>query len=171
MQQVPEEFTKYCIFLADLKVKDALDIGVYRGRSAYFICAVLMRNNPKLQYEMVDIDDKLDHFEEYSEVLPALHRGIPKTSAEYRGKAYDYVFIDAEHTYDAAIVDYENVGKYANVLMGFHDIYAHEYDSYNGGTVRLWNEVLKRESGNEYKTFSEYPNRWMGIGCILKKKG
>jgi len=53
-------------------------------------------------------------------------------------------------------------------LAGFHDVYAHEYDDENGGTVRMWQEVMQREQGNECRVFSKYPDRWMGIGCVRK---
>ncbi len=169
MQQIPEEFTDYCLLLADLKVKTAIDIGVYRGRTSYFACAVLMRNNPELEYTLVDIEDRLNYFDEYAKVLPALKKAIPSTSADYTGKSYDYVFIDADHSYDASIADYNNVGQYASVFAGFHDVYAHEYDDENGGTVRMWQEVMQREQGNECRVFSKYPDRWMGIGCVRKR--
>ena len=127
-----------------------------------------MRKNPNLTYYLVDIEDRLDHFEDYQEILPSLCKRIPQSSGNYKGKQFDYVFIDADHTYDGSIADYENVGKYAKVLVAFHDIYAHEYDACNGGTVRTWKEVLEREAGNEIYTFSKHPNEWMGIGCVMK---
>ena len=169
MQQIPEEFAEYCIKLSDVKVKNAIDIGVYRGRTSFFICAVLMRNNPEMTYLLVDIDDKLDHYEEYAGLLPSLRKSIPSTSKDYLGTSFDYVFIDADHSYDASISDYENVGKNAKVIVAFHDIYAHEYAGENGGTVRMWREVMEREQGNKIFTFSKYPDRWMGIGAVIKK--
>lgn len=169
LQQMPEEFAEYCVYLSDLKIKTAIEIGVYRGRSSYFICAILLRNNPELKYVLVDIEDRLDHFDEFSMILPALQKKIPSSSEDYKGLEFDYVFIDADHSYDASIKDYENVGKYAKKIVAFHDIYAHEYDHENGGTVRMWKEVVEKESGNEINVFSIYPDKWMGIGCIKKR--
>lgn len=170
VQQVPEEFAEYCVWLSGLSVKTALELGVYRGRSAYFMCAVLARRNPELRYLMADMRDRLDYFEQFRKVLPMLEKRIPSTSADYRGKRFDYVFIDANHSYDASIADYENVGAFSNVVTAFHDIYGHEYDHENGGTVRTWKEVVERTKDRDHKVFSRYPDRWMGIGCVLNGK-
>lgn len=170
--QVPEEFTQYLCMLGQLKnIKTAIEIGVFAGLSSYIICAVLSRNNPELEYTLVDIVDVLEDYEDFAKLLPALRKRIPSTSTDYIGQQYDFVFIDADHSYDASIADYENLGKYANTIVTFHDIYAHEYDSLNGGTVRMWQEVKCQTMENpsyEIKEFSKYPNKWMGIGCIIK---
>lgn len=99
-----------------------------------------------------------------------MEKKIPSTSEDYKGESYDFVFIDADHSYDGAMQDYLNIGQYAKKLTVFHDIYAHEYDEYNGGTVRLWKEVCEANSGKERKIFSIYPDKWMGIGCLVQQK-
>ena len=166
LQQVPEEFSKFCIMLANIRVDTAAEVGVYRGRSAFFICAILARKNPSLKYKMIDICDRIDDFDEFKKVLPQLEKCIPSTSDDYKGKAYDFVFIDADHSYDASINDYNNIGINAKKLVAFHDIYAHEYDHENGGTVRMWQEVMERTKEKEHLIYSKYPDKWMGIGCV-----
>lgn len=168
VMQILEEFTKYCNFIGTLTVDTAIEIGVFSGRSSYLICALLSRKNPDLKYTMVDISDRLDSFDRFQSVLPALNKVIPSTSADYKGRSYDFVFIDADHSYDASLQDYYNVGQYAKQITCFHDIYAHEYDEQNGGTVRMWKEVMALTSDKEHKIFSAYPDRWMGIGCIIQ---
>lgn len=167
LQQIPEEFADFCLSIASLKVQTAIEIGVYRGRSSYFICALLMRSNPELRYLLVDIADRLDSFEVFQSLLPSLEKKIPSTSESYKGKVFDFVFIDADHSYDASMRDFENVGKYAKIIACFHDIYAHEYDYENGGTVRMWKEVMKKTRGKRHRIYSKYPEQWMGIGCVL----
>ncbi len=167
IQQVPEEFTEFCVFLSPLRLETALELGVFRGRSSYFMCAVLMRKNPGLSYLMADIEDRLDRFDGFFSLLPALKKRIPSTSEDFSGKQFDYVFIDADHSYDASIRDYENVGQFAGSLLAFHDVYGHEYDSENGGTVRTWKEVMERTKRKAHRVFSKYPDQWMGIGCVL----
>ncbi len=170
LNQVLEEFAGYCNYIGSLeRIETAIEIGVYRGRSSYIMCALLLRKNPNLRYIMVDIYDQLDSFQEFQKVLPALEKKIPSTSDDYKGESYDFVFIDADHSYDAAMRDYLNVGQYAGKLTVFHDIYAHEYDECNGGTVRMWKEVCELNSGKEKKIFSIYPDQWMGIGCLVQK--
>jgi hypothetical protein len=144
-------------------------VGVYRGRSAFFICAVLARKNPDLVYNMIDIFDRIDDFELFKEVLPQLNKCIPSSSDDHAGEKYDFVFIDADHSYDASINDFNKLGQYASKITAFHDIYAHEYDHENGGTVRMWKEVLERTAGCDHKVFSIYPDKWMGIGCVIHR--
>lgn len=172
MQQIPHEFTKLCLSLGQFRnIKSAIEVGVFKGLSSYFMCAVLSRRNPDLVYTQVDIEDRLENFEEFKSILPALRKQIPSTSDDYIGRNYDYVFIDADHSYDGSMKDYLNVGQYANRMVVFHDIYAHEYDEENGGTVRMWKEVkeLEKQKGNRVNEYTEYPNQWMGIGCVEKE--
>ena len=168
MMQIPEEFTDFCLSLLSVNVKSAMEIGVFRGRSSYFMCAILSRKNPELSYKLVDIVDRLDHYDEFYKLLPCLDKRIPSTSDEHKGDEYDFVFIDADHSYDESKRDWKNVGQYSSVMTGFHDIYAHEYDEENGGTVRTWKEICEETRGREHRIFSKYPDKWMGIGCVLK---
>lgn len=43
--------------------------------------------------------------------------------------------------------------KIPKEITVFHDIYAHEYDKLNGGTVRLWKEVCELNQGKLMRTF------------------
>ena len=169
MQQVSEEFTDYCLSLLTLNVKTAIEIGVFRGRSSYFISSILARRNKDLSYKLVDIEDRLDFYDEYHKVCPWLIKLIPSTSDNYEKEAYDYVFIDADHSYDASIRDWNNVGKYSKVITAFHDIYAHEYDHENGGTVRTWEEIMEETFAKQHRIFTKFPTKWMGIGCVIQK--
>ena len=166
LQQIPEEFAKFCNMISGLQVETAAEVGVYRGRSAFFICAILARDNPSLKYTMIDICDRIDDFDEFKKVLPQLEKCIPSTSDDYKGKTYDFVFIDADHSYDASINDFNNIGVNARKIVAFHDIYAHEYDHENGGTVRMWQEVMERTKDKGRLIYSIYPDKWRGIGCV-----
>ena len=169
LQQIPEEFAEFCNFIAKFNISTAAEIGVYRGRSAFFLCAILARKNKNLTYKLIDIFDRIDDFNAFKEVLPQLEKCIPSCSDNYKNQKYDFVFIDADHSYDASISDYNNVGQFSKVIVAFHDVYAHEYDKENGGTVRTWEEVVQRNTQYEHRVFSMYPQKWMGIGCIVKQ--
>jgi glycosyltransferase involved in cell wall biosynthesis len=166
LQQIPEEFAAFCNYIAGIEVGIAAEIGVYRGRSSFFICAVLARENRNLRYKMIDLFDRIDDFEKFKDKLPQLEKVIPSCSDDYKNVSFDFVFIDADHSYDASINDYNNVGQSAKVATAFHDIYAHEYDHENGGTVRTWKEVMERTADKEHAVFSKYPDKWMGIGVV-----
>lgn len=174
LQQDPYEFAMFCCYLAKMGIEapfaTAMEIGCFRGRSSYFICAVLARNNEDLQYDMVDICDRLDSFEEFQEILPGLVKRIPMTSDNFRGKEYDFVFIDGNHTYEGSIKDYINVGQFAKRVIVFHDIYVKSYrtkESYHGGVPKTWDEVLQLTANKDHKIFGENPKRIFGIGMIL----
>lgn len=166
MMQVVEEFAGLCCYISKLDVNSAIEIGVNAGKSSYILCALLSRRNRGLKYICVDIYDVMDSFETYYEILPALDKQIPTTSENYVGKSYDFVFIDADHSYDASIMDWKNVGQFAKKMTCFHDIYAHEYDALNGGVVRTWKEVVESTKDKKHTVFSSFPNQWMGIGVI-----
>jgi len=167
VMQTIEEFAQYCNYIADLEVGEAVEVGVFKGRSSYIMCALLSRKNPNLHYICADIYDNLDSFERYHEILPALDKKIPSTSEDYKDKEFDFVFIDADHSYDASYRDFVNLGAKAKKVTIFHDIYGHEYDKLNGGVAKTWKEVVRITSSREHKIFSSYPDQWMGIGVVV----
>ena len=164
--QVPDEFLDFCKVLTEMKAENAIEIGVARGASSYVIAALLYRNNPELVYHMADICDDLNDFEKVQSVIPALRKDIPNTSDDFVGQEFDFCFIDADHSYDGMIRDWENVGRYTKKMLVFHDIFGHEYDELNGGTVRGWQEIKNKVSEKHVREISEYPDRWMGLGLI-----
>ena len=164
--QVPDEFLDLCMFLSDKKFDKAIEIGVARGGSSYVMAAILYRNNPDMIYRMVDIEDSLVHFEDTVKIIPSIQKSIPSTSENFVKEEYDFCFIDADHSYEGIMTDWNNVGRYAGRLVVFHDIYAHEYDGLNGGTVRGWREIKTQVQDRDIREFSRYPDRWMGIGVV-----
>lgn len=167
IMQVQGEIANFCRFLSGQELHTAIEIGVYRGRSSYLICAAIYRKNPDLLYDMVDIVDGLDEFDEFKKVLPCIRKQIPHTSNDFAEKEYDFVFIDADHSYEGSMTDYINVGRYAKKLVCFHDIYAHEYDAQGGGCAKTWEEVCTMTPNLPKLIFSQFPNRWMGIGVVV----
>ena len=170
--QVPEEFVDFCLYLADGRwkgeIREAVEIGVWRGNSSYILAALLCRNNPGMTYNMVDISDNLVHFDEAKEIIPSLRKRIPSTSDNLAGRSFDFCFIDADHSYDGMMRDYMNVGQHTAKILAFHDIYGHEYDHLNGGTVRGWQEIRELESKSKITEYTKYPDFWMGIGVVEK---
>jgi hypothetical protein len=169
--QFPTEFTDFLMEAATFDIKTAVEIGVWRGASAYFAAAVLQRANRDCHYTMVDVQNILLGFARFSEVLN-LTRLVPASSDVIAGQTFDYVFIDADHSYDGTQKDYANVGRFARKLCAFHDIHAREYNAFNGGIVRYWNE-LRDELAPTHRIveFSHVPRRieqdgGMGIGLL-----
>ena len=166
--QVPSEFVDFCHFISDKRYDTAVEVGVAMGRSSFIIAALLYRNNKELTYDMIDIVDNIRDFDRFAQLIPALRKQIPNTSNDFSGKAYDFCFIDGDHSYDGVMADWNNLGKHAKKMTVFHDIYGHEYDEYGGGTVKAWQDIASATSDSEHIVFSKYPDKWMGIGIIAR---
>ncbi len=164
--QVPDEFLDYLMFLSGHKCDSAVEVGVARGGSSYIMAALLYRNNPSMKYHMVDIFDGLISFDVASKIIPSLVKDIPHTSDDFAGQVFDYCFIDADHSYEGMMTDWNNLGRHARKLTVFHDIYAHEYDDLDGGTVRGWQEIKASVEPERIREYSLYPDKWMGIGVV-----
>lgn len=168
LQQVPTEFGRFAMFLSKLKISTFAEVGVGRGCSSYFLAAMLQRSNPQVKYCMIDIADNIKGYEYFSKLLN-LEKIIPGTSKGVMGKRYDFVFIDADHSYEGVKSDFLNLGQYCNIGVGYHDIHAHEYDYLNGGVVRWWNEFKNKYS--DVFSMYEFSDQvcWMGLGVGLRK--
>lgn len=166
LYQRPKEFAKYLNYLSTFKVDSCLEIGVAGGASSYIMCAVLARRNPDLKYFMMDITDNIIEYDIFKDILPQLEKKIPMQSRDFQGQKFDYVFVDGDHSYNGSIADFQNVGKIAGIIAAFHDIYGHEYDNEDGGTVRMWKEVQEHTQGKNHIVFSETPDHGFGIGVI-----
>ncbi|MBN9047002.1 MAG: class I SAM-dependent methyltransferase [Rhizobiales bacterium] len=167
--QYPTEFADFAMEVAKLNIDDAIEIGVYYGASSFFLAAMLQRANKKSTYHMVDIADRIPAINEFKSLLN-LEVHIPATSDDFKGKEFDFVFIDADHSYEATLRDYLNLGQFAKKAVAFHDICGHEYDHLSGGTVRFWKD-FRDSNATEMRIvqFTHSPTEWMGIGLGVKE--
>jgi hypothetical protein len=162
--QVPTEYIDCLRTLISLNIKTAIEIGVYRGGFSYFTAAVLQRVCPDFRMILVDPWDSLLGFDRFSKKLN-LQKAIPATSDDFAGQSFEFVLIDGDHTYEAAIKDFHNLGVHASKAMGFHDIHDH---SPGVGTVRTWNEIKAQMcETHEVYEFAHAVERGLGIGMVV----
>lgn len=171
VQQIPTEYIDFLMHVAKLGIKTGIEVGVWYGASSYFTAAVLQRANPDFRMTMVDNEDRLVGYPEFSAVLN-LEKRVPATAEDCAGEVYDFVFIDGDHSYQGVQRDYLLLGRYARRAVAFHDIRGAEFDHLEGGTRRFWQEFAHHHSPDmAILEFGHYGTPWMGIGLAVKEVG
>ena len=165
MLQVPTEFADYLLLAGAGRPASAIEIGVYRGATAYFAAAYLSRLNPDLVYTAVDVIDHLVDFDYFAAILPIV-KAAPATSGHFAGQSFDLAFIDGSHSYDDSRRDWLHVGRSSSVVA-FHDINGAEYDSENGGIRRTWAELKLQHRTTRTIVEVSHVSGWMGIGMVF----
>jgi hypothetical protein len=169
VQQIPTEYIDFLMHVAKLGIKTAVEVGVWYGASSYFTAAVLQRANPDFRMTMVDNEDRLVAYPEFSAVLN-LEKRVPATAEDCAGEAFDFVFIDGDHSYQGVQRDYLLLGRHARRAVAFHDIRGAEFDHLEGGTRRFWQEFVHHHCQDAaIMEFGHYERPWMGIGLAVKE--
>jgi len=165
--QQPEQLAPALIFLSNQKINSYCEVGVFSGSNLILTTAYLSRFNPCIKATGVDTGRHLDP--RVFDSLPFEVEFILGTSDKVKGRRFDLVFIDADHTYKWVKKDYGNVGKYAKICM-MHDI-QDEFvgqDVDNAGSKKFWEEIKKRTKKKTVE-FLAHPDglKALGIGIIL----
>ena len=172
MGQVRSEILRLGNLLKELGPKRSLEIGTNYGGTLFLLCTV---SAPKAKIISVDLPfgpfgggyptRKIPLFRRFRRSGQELHliRGdshLAETRERVLGllqdERLDFVFIDADHTYEGVSRDFEMYGPLVRSggIVAFHDIVTHRQ-----GTAceveRFWNEVKVRFRHQE---FVEYPN-------------
>lgn len=128
--------------------------------------AYLLRAAGLREYHCIDVADRFVDRAHFMALLP-LRLHIPATSAALAGRRFDGVFVDGDHSYHWAKMDFLNLGASARVCA-FHDINGREYDHLDGGVARCWAELrLSYRARASILEFSHAAPDWMGIGVML----
>jgi hypothetical protein len=155
--QHPEELVDFCLFLDGYDINSFLNIGTYNGLTFNFISNYLNKNK---EVSCTTIDP-INH----NPVKDFRFTYLDATSQDFKGKKFDLVFIDGDHSYDSIRQDYLNVGLYAK-LCALHDIRDEYCEKLNGGPMRLWKEI-KDASSLEFFAEDKPRPYTMGIGVKI----
>lgn len=166
--QYPSEFIDFLLLAGRDLPSTIAEVGVAHGCSSYFAAAYFYRLNSAATYTMIDIVDRTIDFDYYSEILP-LTKSMPRTSGSLIGQEFDVVFIDADHGYRSARIDYQALGQYAKIC-GFHDIRSESFEAQEGGITQFWTDLKqnKRETHTVLEIAHSPGKNWMGIGVIAR---
>ena len=164
--QLPREFARWLLLLAEHRPATYLEIGSFNGASASLAAAYLQRFNPAFHATTIDVWPAFVFFHEVRNLIP-LRYVVGKTSFDFSGEHFDAVFIDGDHSFEWAWADFQNVGRAAKVCA-LHDVNNAPYrELAMGGVCGVWEKIKRDEMGLgvEFTEIFEHPSREiMGIG-------
>jgi len=160
LQQIPREYAHLLMFLKEYDAKSYLELGIGQGGS--FLLNSIFQTNLKVCHCVDGCNYQKDHatafFDQYSSInnkIKYLAKLKPSTNIIFfnhdtdnffnkvidESYKYDIIFIDADHSYEGVLKDYNNALKHLNDngLLIFHDI-ANE----TTGVKKMW-ESLKSD--------------------------
>ena len=168
--QLPREFARWLLLLAEHRPATYLEIGCFNGASASLAAAYLQRFNPAFRATTIDVWPAFVFFHEVRELIP-LRYVVGKTSFDFADEKFDAVFIDGDHSFDWAWADFQNVGRAAKVCA-LHDVNNAPYREFAmGGVCGVWGKIKRDEGGPgvEFMEIFEHPSREiMGIGVRIR---
>jgi len=181
--QSPEELAGLVREVELLRPKSVLEIGTARGGTLLLLCRFAA---PDATIVSVDLPYgrsgggyplwKGPHYRRFARSEQALHliranSHSPDTVSQIHdivgGKGFDFILIDADHSYEGVKRDYLNYRPLLapGGLLALHDILPNELDP-SIDVNRFWNE-LDRDPGVETETIIADPRQGMyGIGIV-----
>ena len=164
--QLPREFARWLLLVAEYRPATYLEIGTFNGATASIAAAYLQRFNPAFSATTIDVWPAFVFYHEVRDLIP-LRYVVGKTSFDFAGENFDAVFIDGDHSFEWAWADYQNVGRAAKIC-GLHDVNNAPYrDLAMGGVGGVWEKVQGDEAGPgiAFTEIFAHPTREiMGIG-------
>lgn len=186
-QQKRTELAQLLEFLSQFKLKNILELGVYKGgtlkawlsiaeRDAYAIGIDLPNGNYGGGFtpnESLWIKRSVISYEQKVELLAEdTHKTstVDKVKAFFNEQQIDFLFIDADHTYNGARTDFEMYSPLVRKggVIAMHDIVKHTYYP-EVEVYKFWEELkIKYKNVKEFIDL-DYPTdhgHWGGLGVI-----
>jgi SAM-dependent methyltransferase len=170
--QLPREFARWLLLLAEHQPKSYLEVGCFNGATAALAAAYLHRLVPGARVITCDVFPAFLFHSLVTDLVP-LEYHVGKTSYDFaKEESFDAVFIDGDHSFEWAWADYQNVGRKAR-LCALHDVNNAPYrELHLGGVCGVW-ELIRRDEGGEgieFLELFEHPSREvMGIGVRVRR--
>lgn len=177
MVQVPEEIEALAEFVCELKPRNVLEIGTWKGGTFYLWCALSDPRGLKLSIDLPggafggdrltpeDIRKRDDLRQtQYAYLISGDSHAVRNRAADLlAGEKLDFLFIDGDHTYEGVKQDFLMYKDFVSPSgwIAFHDINDSEWHRQNNvGVAKLWGEL----KGTKLE-FNSHQN-WAGIGLI-----
>lgn len=170
--QVPEELASFLKYIRHLDIERALEIGAGDGGTtealSYFVSDLLISiDSGEPRFDVVDINNRVT----YRYLKGDSHReaGPAEIAATLMTKKLDLLFIDGDHSYAGAKLDYLLYKDFVadGGLIVFHDIVESERHKGTGCNVHiLWDELKKHHRNTEIIT----NGKWAGIGIMRHER-
>ncbi len=181
--QVPGELATLGTAIQALCPKRALEIGTAHGGTLFFLCRLACP-----EATIISVDLPRGRLSGYGPVLRLLFEQFPTRaqrlfllqgdshSLDMRdqvkevlaGQELDYLFIDADHTYEGVRSDFEMYNPLVRKggLIAFHDIVEGPQESV-GGVPLFWNEI--KVGCRSIEIIEDHRQGWGGIGVLFRE--
>jgi predicted O-methyltransferase YrrM len=167
MGQVRSEIFALGNLLKEFAPKRSLEIGTNYGGTLFLLCAL---SAPKARIISVDLPfgpfgggyprRKAPIFRRFPKSGQRLHliranshaaETKERVSRLLRGEPLDYIFIDADHTYEGVSKDFQMYAPLvcSGGMVAFHDIVTHKQGT-NCEVERFWNEIKQQYRHREF---------------------
>lgn len=178
--QVRSEITNLAKVVEELKPKTVLEVGTNKGGTLFLFSRLA---DPDATLISVDLPGgvygggypnwRIPLYNAFRRAQQALHlvradshavETLEQVKAILGGRKVDFLFIDADHTYEGVKKDFELYSTLVRPggVIAFHDIVPHPPE-YHCGVDIFWNEIKRPES----REFIEDRNQgWAGIGIL-----
>ncbi len=183
--QIKEEFTELLKIYVEKQPKIILEIGTARGGTLFSFCklapddAILISVDlPNGKFGSGYPDWKTSLYQAFKKENQQLYllredshntETLNKVENILNGRNIDFLFIDADHTYEGVKKDFEMYSPLVKEggIIAFHDIAPNGLEDFTGGVPIFWKE-LKNDNFNYREFISDINQSGYGIGIAFK---